>query len=65
MIKEDMARLEGKVDMILLNQTESRAIQAAHDNRIRSLEKTRSRLLGWLAGVGALLSAGYAAKDSL
>lgn len=52
----NISRIEGKLDMILEYQKEFSETTRNHDIRIRSLEKSRSRLLGWVAGVGAVVT---------
>lgn len=51
-----LGRLEGKVDAMLTRQKHQDEILEQHDQRIRTLEQSRSWLLGASAFIGASVS---------
>ena len=51
-----LARMEGKIDVILERQGDSLLVQETHNTRIRSLENSRARLMGMAATVGAFVT---------
>lgn len=51
---ERLARLETKVDLILEHQEASRRSFEKHDERLKTLENTKSTIYGIAAAIGAL-----------
>jgi len=51
-----LGRLEGKVDALIAAQTAHKDALGNHDKRIRTLENSRSLMLGAAAVVGAISS---------
>ena len=51
---ERLARLETKVDLILEDQEASRRSFEKHDERLKTLENTKSTIYGIAAAIGAL-----------
>lgn len=51
-----MARLEGKVDLILTYQQRAEKRWDGHDKRLRSLENDRSKIIGWSACAGTFIT---------
>mgnify|MGYP003136190208 CR=1 FL=1 len=51
-----LGRLEGKVDSLITQQAAHNEELARHDTRIRSLEQSKSWLLGAAAAAGAVAS---------
>jgi len=50
-----IGRLEGKIDSILAQQTRQNDELKSHDERIRSLEQSKSHILGYSAAAGGIL----------
>lgn len=53
---QSMGRLEGKMDQVLAAQLDQREKHKDHEDRIRSLEKHKGRVIGIAAGAGAVVS---------
>tara|TARA_R100001443_G_scaffold45195_1_gene58198 strand:- start:4718 stop:4924 length:207 start_codon:yes stop_codon:yes gene_type:complete len=54
-----LGRLEGKVDSLISRQSVVDEEMRKFDSRLRSVEQSRSWLVGAAASVGALVSAGF------
>jgi hypothetical protein len=53
---ERLVRLETKLDVVLDNQAAFRSSFEKHDERLKHLEQTRSRFIGFSAAIGALVT---------
>lgn len=52
---ERLVRLETKLDVVLENQNFFRSSFEKHDERIKTLENSRSHTLGYAAAIGAAI----------
>lgn len=50
-----IGRLEGKIDSILAQQSRLNDELKSHDERIRTLEQSKSHILGYAAAAGGIL----------
>ena len=53
---ERLVRLETKLDVVLDNQAAFRSSFEKHDERLKHLEQTRSRFIGFSAAIGAVVT---------
>jgi hypothetical protein len=53
---ERLVRLETKLDVVLDNQAAFRSSFEKHDERLKHLEQTRSRFIGFSAAIGAIVT---------
>jgi hypothetical protein len=55
-LRQDVGRLEGKVDLILANQNRSLEELECHDRRLSALECLKARVYGMVAAIGGAVT---------
>ena len=60
-LRESFGRMDGKLDILIMSQEDNKRVFTDHDSRLRSLEKTRARWVGFLTLASTLAATSAAA----